>query len=309
MQERLRDVEVPMRHNGEPCGATSDTKACNVQACTKDCELHNWTPWSKCSKECDGGTRVRHRHVKEVATGGGFCWKPHDPERENHMKCNDHPCPLPKVKPTITCEAKVDLILVLDGSGSLGSKGWAATKKAAALILGALEEDKAQVGVLLYSGPKTWSGVRKCFGNRPVNQATVCSMKWVQHTTTSIGATISKVEALSWPKGSTLTSLALMNALGETQLGRKDAETVVTVITDGKPLSKRRTWRAARSVRKVARLVWVPVTRYAPLGFIRRMASRPWRENVVPAKDFSALKNPKFVNKIIADICPKLAFS
>jgi hypothetical protein len=304
VQERLRDVVRAMKYNGNPCGEVSETKACNVQACEADCELADWSKWSKCSKPCDGGSRKRIRRIKTPATGSGECEALHSKKREQYKKCNLMACP--KAKTTVQCASKVDLILVLDGSGSLGKEGWAATKKAAEMIIGAMDKDQAQVAILLYSGPSNWGDVRKCFRNSKINQEAVCKMKWVQHFTSNTGQALSKVKFLGWPKGSTMTSLALMNALGETQLGREDAETVVAVITDGKPLSKRRTWRAAKALRKVARLMWVPVTRYAPLHMIRRMASRRWQENVILANSFKDLEKPEFVDHIIADMCPNV---
>merc|ERR1719171_2249677 len=112
------------------------------------------------------------------------------------------------------------------------------------------------------------------------------------------------IKGLTWPRGSTLTSLALMTAKAELSLGRKDAQSVVVVITDGRPLSYRATYYAARSVRKSARLVWVPVTRYAPLRSIRSWATRRWQENVVQVKTFKDLEKPDMVNHVIANICP-----
>merc|ERR1719223_1688893 len=112
---------------------------------------------------------------------------------------------------------------------------------------------------------------------------------------------------MKWPKGSTLTSLALGAAKAELGLGRKEARSVVVVITDGRPMSYKRTKLAARDLRKSARLVWVPVTRFAPLGRIRKWATRRWQENVIPVKDFDELAEPLVVNKMIADICPPFA--
>jgi hypothetical protein len=56
VMQRLREVKVAMKHGGVPCGETSETKACNAQACEKNCELTIWTKWSSCTKDCDGGT-------------------------------------------------------------------------------------------------------------------------------------------------------------------------------------------------------------------------------------------------------------
>jgi len=296
-----------MKHHGTPCGEVSETKACNVQACEADCELADWTKWSKCSKICDGGTRKRIKRVKIPAAGQGECPGLGSSERTHFKKCNVKACAKVEGATTVQCKSKIDLILVLDGSGSLGKEGWKATKKAAGLIIGAMDKKLAQVAVLLYSGPSNWPGVRKCWKDPKVSQEFACKMKWVQHfSPNNIGKALTKVKFLGWPKGSTMTSLALMNALAETQIGRADAKTVVAVITDGKPLSKRATWRAAKAVRKVARLMWIPVTKYAPLRFIRRMASKRWQENVVLANNFKTLSKPEFIDHIIADMCPTI---
>merc|ERR1719253_1527587 len=113
------------------------------------------------------------------------------------------------------------------------------------------------------------------------------------------------ITGMSWPRGSTLTSLALLTAKAELALGRKDAKSVVVIITDGRPLSYRATSLASWSLRKSARLVWVPVTRYAPLAYIKHWATRRWQENVVKVSEFKDLEKPDMVNHVIANICPK----
>merc|ERR1719487_622741 len=61
MASRVRDVKTPAAHGGKQCGETGQSKQCNVDACEKDCELHAWTKWTTCSKDCDGGTKRRER--------------------------------------------------------------------------------------------------------------------------------------------------------------------------------------------------------------------------------------------------------
>merc|ERR1719356_1828295 len=61
-----------MKHGGDPCGDTSETKACNTQGCEQDCMLASWTSWSKCSKDCDGGTKKRQKFVFKQAQGAGL---------------------------------------------------------------------------------------------------------------------------------------------------------------------------------------------------------------------------------------------
>jgi len=211
----------------------------------------------------------------------------------------------------LTCKQELDVILLLDGSGSLGQTGWNAEMKAAKLFVDAFAGTGAQanMAVVLYSGPRTWSGVYKCFGKNKgaVNLETVCKIKTVTHFNTDMVAVKGEIAKLTWPGGSTLTSLALLSAYSELSLGRKHAKSIVVAITDGRPLSYRATGLASRYIRKKARLVWVPVTSNAPLWRIKRWATRRWQENVVAVKTFKDLENPDIVTHVVANICPKTA--
>jgi len=310
VQQRLREVQRAMKYGGKPCGSTSQSKACNAHSCEKDCELSEWTKWSWCSKDCDGGTRKRQKFVKVKAEGEGKCPGAWSEKRLEYKACNMKRCEMEIGKEVLQCKQKVDIIFLIDGSGSLGSSGWAAEIKAAQLFVDAFSGTgaEAQMGVILFSGPRTWGGVYKCTGangGQTVDMETVCNIKTVTHLTSDMSKVKELIGGLTWPQGSTLTSLALMTAKSELTLGRKDAKSIVVVITDGRPLSYRSTGIASRKLRKAARLVWVPVTRYAPLRQIKRWATRRWKENVVVVKSFADLEKPDPVNQVIADICPK----
>merc|ERR1719298_204239 len=211
--------------------------------------------------------------------------------------------------PFLTCNKTIDIVLLIDGSGSLGKKGWAAEIKAAQMFVDAfaVSGGKANMAVILYSGPRTWSGVRKCFAKnkKKVDQEKVCGIKTVTHFTEDLKKVKNLITGLTWPRGSTLTSLALLTAKAELALGRKTAQSNVIVFTDGRPLSFRKTGLASRAVRKAARLVWVPVTKFAPLKQIKKWATRRWQENVVKVPSFKALENPDTITHIVANICPK----
>jgi len=206
------------------------------------------------------------------------------------------------------CKKKLDIVFLLDGSGSLGEKGWKAEIQAAEMFVDAFAGTGAQaeMAVILYSGPRTWGGVDKCVGrnNKKVDMEKTCKIKTITHFTNDMKEVKKKIQGLTWPKGSTLTSIALMKAKAELNLGRKDAKSVVVVITDGRPLSYRNTKVASRLLRKSTRLVWVPVTRYAPLRRIKKWATRRWQENVVVVKSFKDLEDVAPVNHVIANICP-----
>ena len=308
IKQRLRDVFVAAKYGGKPCGQTSETVSCNSQACEKDCVLGRWSPWGQCSKDCDGGTQKRQKYIAEAATGEGKCPGRWSSKRLQYKPCNTIRCGLHLGAQTLTCKQELDVTLLLDGSGSLGQAGWDAEITAAKTFVNAFAGSGAQanLAVILYSGPRTWSGVFKCFGkNRDkVDMETVCKIKNVIHFEHDMAKVKAAIEKLTWPKGSTLTSLALLSAYTELSLGRKDAKSIVVTITDGRPLSYRATGMASRYLRKKARLVWVPVTRNAPLWRIRRWATRRWQENVVKVNNFGDLKKPDVVTHLIANICP-----
>merc|ERR1740121_77441 len=280
------------------------TKSCHNQACEKDCELSDWTKWSACSKDCDGGTHKRMKFVTEEAEGAGKCADSWSTKRLQYKECNMHRC---EVLPE--CNRTLDVILLIDGSGSLGEDGWKAEIMAAKTFVGAFKaaEGKVHVAVILFSGPRTWSGVSKCTGKGEAGVTLAdCGITTVTHFTTDLDKVDEELTALTWPQGSTLTSLALMTAEAEMALGRADVHTLVVVMTDGRPLSYRKTELASHTLRKKARLLWVPV-KMPPKVFpeIKKWATRRWEENIVKVDDFEALKTPDPITHIIADICPK----
>jgi hypothetical protein len=207
----------------------------------------------------------------------------------------------------LECNGPLDVILLLDGSDSVGKEGWEAEIAAAKLFIGAFKEAaKVQMAVILFSGPKGNArsvGVRKCTGkNKEGVSLESCGIKTVSHYTDDLDQIDQLVTGLDWPQGTALTSLALKTAKAEMALGRADAHAIVVVFT-GRPLSFRKTWLAAAYIRKAARLVWVPFTKRLPWIQVKGWATRPWQENVVWVRDFSELHKP--VTHIIADICPK----
>jgi len=206
-------------------------------------------------------------------------------------------------------------MLLIDGSGSLNETGWTAMKRASSLLTQAFdgsEQNGVMLSVLLFSGPKTWDQLLLCTqgpqpGQAPPDLEQDCGLKWVEHGSDDMGATARKIDAMQWPRAATFTSSALATAAAELRHGRRHAQSVVVVITDGKPMSPVKTGMAATRLRKKARLMWVPVTRFAPLSEIRSWASRPVRENVVEVPTFQALQKPETINALIANMCPNVS--
>merc|ERR1719375_103879 len=266
-QTRQRDVKVASAYGGKPCGAESETRACNGQACEEDCTLSEWGAWSHCSKDCDGGTRKRSKQIAAAPRGTGKCPGAWDPARLEYKSCNMFSCVEPghgtcniyfkdpnefftcdtlppccegheglgtapdkvqclpsewtqannyntKCGPQpMPCNKELDIVFLLDGSGSLGQTGWDAEIKAAKTFVSAFSRGgaKANMALILYSGPRTWSGVFKCIGKNAnaVNMKEDCKIETVDHFTADMAKITDDISKLKWPKGSTLTSLAL----------------------------------------------------------------------------------------------------
>jgi hypothetical protein len=170
IRERIRSIKRHERHGGQPCGPASDTETCSLQSCDKDCELGPWTKLSsmKCDVACGGGMKWSVREVEKPAEGQGKCPDPYSEERYRLSPCNTFPCHA--AGDTLVCDSMVDVVILLDGSGSLGASGWAATKKMGEKLVRAFNSDavqpNAQVAVQAFSGPKTWSQYNRCL-NKP----------------------------------------------------------------------------------------------------------------------------------------------
>merc|ERR1719421_1617962 len=138
-------------HGGEPCGDLSETVECNVEACDLPCELGpDWSEWSACSKECDGGYSVRSKGVIKEAGPQGYCPEWYDEARQQEMYCNMQECP-----PDLVCEAQLDMLMLLDGSGSVNwyGPGFESEREFALKMINLLNfgDAGAKAGVILFS--------------------------------------------------------------------------------------------------------------------------------------------------------------
>jgi len=129
-------------------------------------------------------------------------------------------------------------------------------------------------------------------------------MNCVHAYTEAIDTRSVEMSAVNWPRGSTFTANALGEVETELAYGRDDANSVVIVITDGKPYSERSTKEAAERLKQKARLIWVPIGPGAPVELIEEMASMPKEDHMVRIEQFSDLENLELLNKIVVDTCP-----
>merc|ERR1719484_323533 len=206
-RQRTRAVDQHPQNGGAPCGDILQQEVCNPQPCQQDCALATWSTWSACSKGCGGGHLSRNRMVVRPPAGGGSCPSAVSADRYESQECNMVSCPV-----TANCKSRVDVVFVVDGSGSAGSDGLASEQlfiRSLATRLG----DEAQAAVIVFG-----------------SDATVAA---------PLGAP-SALSSVSLSADSNTTNLAKGLALARNVLvgARADAHPRVLIITDGMPFSK-----------------------------------------------------------------------
>jgi len=181
-------------------------------------------------------------------------------------------------------------------------------KKAGETLVSAFSSGPAGtlISVLDFSGPYTWDAYYRCMDGTTKDFEDDCKVKWLTHWSSEPETTTKKIASGEFSKGSTLTSAALAMAEAEFGNGRRDAKKLTIVITDGRPLSIDETRDAAYSLRKVSRLMFVPVTAGAPIADIQDWATYPPAENVIIVEGFDELASKETANRILGDACPNL---
>lgn len=255
----------------------------------------------------------RTKAVLEPERGTGTCAAPdHEPTRLGFQGCNAFDCQslLPSNRSVVECQSKVDLIVLLDGSGTLGQTGWAQTQDMVVHLVHNLEGDgdKVEVSLQVFSGPGTWDDYEKCTDELPegetLNMQEQCGIQWISHYTNDMGKLETDIKALEWPRATALTSVALGQAEAELINGRQDANAVVVVITEMKPMNEGSTKSAAEKLSEKAKVIWVPVGPSPPTELIDAVASKPHSDHVVTIPSFADMSQPTFLNKVLTSACP-----
>merc|ERR1719216_701560 len=83
-----RDMVVAPNEFGMICPQFERPKKCKQIKCPVDCVESEWSGWSKCTKECEGGVQVRTRSILTKAKNGG---KSCDTVQEE-ISCNTGSC-------------------------------------------------------------------------------------------------------------------------------------------------------------------------------------------------------------------------
>ena len=282
VMQRSRIPITEEEHGGRACGEAVEPVQCNVDACDKPCILEDWGEWGECSKECDWGYQTRFRGVAEEAGPSGYCPESWEWDRLQAEWCAEHYCP-----PDLTCAEKMDLVVMVDGSGSVEwtPGGWEQEKHFTQHLLDLLAfgEEGAKAGIVLFS----WEAelIHELSFDKESVKKSVEDMKWPGWNTDTAGG---------------LSMAANTLAAGGRPDVRKD-RTIAFMITDGNPNDMTAANSAAESLKESARLIVVPVGKNVDQDAVARWASYPAEENVMAVEAFEELK-PK-ISEFLANLC------
>lgn len=298
-------------HGGLVCGASSQSQACNLQTCKKDCVLGEWSAWSPCSRRClwtnasAPGHAQRSRSVISEALNGGSCSE----DRSQFRECNAFVCPANLAE--LRCTADQDIAFLLDGSGS------ARPPEANAAADQTFSQQKEFVRSVIansdlsgtsLSGPSAPHGVR--FGLLAFGGAERARL--LAPLSGDSQALLAALGAATWPSGKTPLGQALAAAaqLFEAS-GTRHGSAVV--LSDGLFPQRAATATAARrlkdtGVRVLVLLVQRDGTTAATAAdqYVCDLASAPCSDNVLRVNRWEHLLTQ--LGRFLAAICP-VAFS
>jgi len=295
---KTRSIITKPKNGGKQCDTVAEEEACNTGSCDRNCKLEDWTAWSPCSMACGTGMQERERKVLVPIRGKGVCPTAKNPDRLEDQKCNTQACVGDEI-----CIAQQDLVILIDGSGSLKEEGFNTIRNFAANLTAKYRDmyyghDSMKVGVVL-------------FGNGEVMpDGTIAPAIMVQELTSDIATVGKKISTLPWQKG--FTNLAQAFSMAGTMLqqgGRKGYQSGVLVLFDGKYSFEYQTEQNANKLKEQGTMIYMaPVMdskEAKEMVKVKEWASQPWETNVEQIPGLQALEhNPEvFAGKLVAKFC------
>jgi hypothetical protein len=306
IQVRTRSILTKAKNGGKACDTVQEEQPCNTGSCDRDCSLDVWTEWTPCSMACNGGDQERIRKVLIPIRGEGTCPRRRHADRYEDQACNTHDCVGDEI-----CIAKQDLVLTIDGSGSLRESGFEIVRNFAANLTTRYQSfyygsDDMKLGVVYFGNGALTA--------QPDGTTTIAEALFVQGLTGDLALVESSIRGMNWLRG--FTNMAQGLAMADKVLGqggRSEAQSAVMVISDGKFSMEFQTAEKARELKdKNVQMYLVAITEVKgdDLRTYRRFASRPIGTNFVRIPGLTALEYNAdlFTGRIIAKFCPK-AFS
>merc|ERR1719310_934570 len=298
VQGHTRSILTKPKNGGEMCNTVEESRPCNTMSCDRDCTLAPWNSWTPCSMACDGGFQERFRHVLIPTRGFGKCPKPDSDFRYEKQECNTQPCVGDEI-----CIANQDLVIAIDGSGSLREDGFNSLKNYALDLLSKYHSQ--------YFGHEAMKIGLIEFGNGIImpDGVTVSPAMNVHTISADLNSVKPALEGTVQKKG--FTNMAQAFALAETMYtaaGRQGSQSALLVITDGKPSFQFQTNELVQQLddKGVQRFFVVVSEDEKQLDLMKKWASYPWETNLlhVPGEAVLEADNALWAQKALTLFCP-----
>jgi len=298
VRSQTRSLVVKPKNGGIACNTAEETEACNTMSCDRDCTLTEWTPWEPCSVACGTGFQNRAKHVLIPTRGFGKCPTEDGPERAAEQECNTQPCVGDEI-----CIANQDLIIAVDGSGSLREDGFNSLKSYALDLLSKYHSRYFGAGAMKIGLIEFGNGIIMPDG------VTVSPAMNVHTITADLGSVKTALEGMVQKKG--FTNMAQAFALAETMYtaaGRKGSQSALMVITDGKPSFQFQTNELVQQLddKGVQRFFVVVSDAEKSLDLMKKWASAPWETNLLHVPGLASLDADRglWSQKALTLFCP-----
>merc|ERR1719198_1233458 len=298
VRSRTRSLMIKPKNGGIACNTAEETEACNTMSCDRDCTLADWTDWTPCSVACGGGMQDAAKHVLIPTRGFGKCEKEDSAKRFRERQCNTQDCIGDEI-----CVANQDLVIAIDGSGSVRENGFNILKNYALDLLSKYQSE--------YFGAQSMKVGLVEFGNGIIMEdgETVSPAMNLHALTSDLGAIKTALEGMVQKKG--FTNMAQAFALAEsmyTSAGRKGSQSALLVITDGKPSFQFQTNELVQQLddKGVQRFFVVVSDSEKTLDLMKKWASAPWETNLLHVPGLAPLEadNGMWAQKALTLFCP-----
>jgi len=225
------------------------------------------------------------------ALGKGECLEAASPERRERRSCNTQAC-----KGNEMCNSHMDLVIAIDASGSLTEKGFDILKEFTAHLVTRMDK-RVRVSIVQF-------GNGKLDEDKIVSDAKEITKGFVEDKKEVESA----IKGLVWQQGFTNMAQAIFKAKDVLVASRPSAQSVVLVVTDGRPSFKFQTALAVKKLRESARLMFAHVQRFRKqemAELLKGYASDPWSGNYIHIPGKSKLKSAynAYATQVLGDLC------
>jgi len=276
LMSHTRAIRVKPKNGGEQCNTVGESRPCATGSCDRNCALAPWTKWSPCSVACGGGFQEKFRHVLIPIRGLGKCPKEKSSYRFRDAQCNEQDCNGDEV-----CIAEQDLIIAVDGSGSVQEKGFKVLVDFVGTLLKRYETE--------YYGSKAVKLGLVLFGNGVImpDGKTVSPAINAHKLSFDKDAVKASLDGLPFKKG--FTNMAQAFAMAEDMFikgSRSSAQQSVMVVTDGKPSFSFMTNEMAEQLDDKGIMKYFVLVSETPMTDpamknLKLWSSQPWETNIV----------------------------